>query len=193
MPGKPVRAPAPAPVGLPLSHPAVWGAAMVAARYAYALLPGGAERVAELQRDAMADPGYRARLEAELERSVRSSKQSSQDHSMLADIALLEGRFGDARRHLQLSLAINPGSYEAHRRLGLLALAQREPRRALAEFAAERRLTGFEPGLALGIGRAYQQLGEPRRASEWFRRELKLDPGNQEARDSLEAHEERGR
>ncbi|TMQ68081.1 MAG: tetratricopeptide repeat protein [Candidatus Eisenbacteria bacterium] len=159
----------------------------VAQRYAYRLVPAGNERVPELQQRSGADSVYRVRLKNEVERAVACSRHDALARSLLANVFLLEGRYVEARRELLAALRVSPGTPRAHQRLGLLALEQGEPRRALAEFAAERRLTGAQPGLAFGIGRAYGRLGDSRRAAAWYRRELELDPGNQEARDSLGA------
>ncbi len=56
----------------------------------------------------MANPAMRPELRAELERSARDSKRSSHAHSLLANLAMLEGRWADAARELAAVRAIQP-------------------------------------------------------------------------------------
>jgi tetratricopeptide (TPR) repeat protein len=154
---------------------------------AYDWVPAGAARLDERMRRMVDEPALRSRFGQELRRSMASSPYHSQAQSVVANLALMEGRLDQAARELRGALAANPWIDRAHQRLGLIALAQGRPREALREFAAERRRNGDAPGLAFRTGQAYGRLGDRKRAVEWYRRELKRDPGNPAARDSLEA------
>jgi tetratricopeptide (TPR) repeat protein len=134
----------------------------------------------------------RARAIQELERQVASSAWSAHALGLLANVALVERRYDDARALLGRALAIDPALGRGHERLGLIALEQGRPRDALAEFERERALNPDLDRLALRLGQAYQALGDARRARDWYRRELAADPGNGEARDSLAALDRRG-
>jgi tetratricopeptide (TPR) repeat protein len=159
--------------------------AAVAGRYAYRLMPGGTARIAELQRRSGADSTYRARLLQELERAAASSPAHAQTYSLLANVALTAGAYAEGRVYLGRALAVDPRAFRAHERLGLIALAEDRPGEALREFREERRLNRSASGLDFRMGQALHALGDLRRSRQCFERELRRDPGNQEARDSL--------
>jgi len=161
--------------------------AAVAARYAYHHLPGGTSRIAELGAATVADTVLRAAVAAELRRGIEGSPWCSRALSLLANVALSEGRYGEARELLERGLKISPLLSRAHERLGRILLEQERPREALRELDRERASDPKVRELALLRGRAWRQLGDPRRAREWYQRELSRDPGNQEAADSLRA------
>ena len=161
--------------------------APVAGRLAYRWLPGGAGRLAELQRRCSADSLVRRELEAELERAIAGSPRHAQTQSLMANVALLSGKNDEARAHLEAALAVEPNTLRAHERLGIIDLQQGDPRAALAEFQEERRRHGALPGLELRIGKAYQRLGDRQAAARSYQRELAKHPDNREAADSLAA------
>jgi tetratricopeptide (TPR) repeat protein len=166
--------------------------ARLAADSAYRLVPGGTGRLNALGAAVTRDPAIRARTIEELERQVASSRWSAHALGLLANVALVERRYDEARALLGRALAIDPALGRGHERLGLIALEQGRPRGALAEFERERALNPHLERLALRMGQAYQALGDTRRARDWYRRELAADPGNAEARDSLAALERGG-
>ena len=88
-------------------------------------------------------------------------------------------------------LAIQPTLGLAHQRLGMIDLEEGHPREALREFDHERLLGGDRPGVALLIGSAWRRLGNTSRARDWYRRELKVDPGSATAAESLSALDRR--
>jgi tetratricopeptide (TPR) repeat protein len=159
--------------------------AAVAASEAYHRMPAGGARIPQLQRLCAQDAGACDSLAAELERAVRSSDRNAQAHSFLANIALMRGQLAAASEHLRAALAVDPFTVRAHERLGLIALAESRPAEALREFHAEHRMNGDLPGLDLHVGQAFQRLGDPVRAASAYERELRRNPGSQEARDSL--------
>jgi len=105
----------------------------------------------------------------------------------MANIAMSEARYDEARQLLERGLRISPRLPRVHERLGRILLEQGRPREALREFARERANDPAVKELALLKGRAWHQLGDSGRANEWYQRELRQDPGNQEAADSLRA------
>jgi tetratricopeptide (TPR) repeat protein len=160
----------------------------VASQFAYRRLPAGTARLGALGNAVATDSTVRVEVTAELQRQVLDSPWHAGALSLLANVALTEGRYADAREMLGRGLAIQPTLPVAHERLGRIDLEEGNPRQALHEFEAERRLTGAtRPGNALLIGAAWRRLGEPARAREWYARELKVDAGSAAAAESLAA------
>jgi tetratricopeptide (TPR) repeat protein len=160
--------------------------AALADSFAYRLLPAGRAGWARVAERSLRDTAYRAALRAELARSAASSARSADAHSQLANLAMLEGRVADARRHLELALAGDPFMPTLHERLGSIALDQGRPADAVREYRAERALGPARPGLELGTGRAWEALGDRGRARAAYRRELARFPGSGMAREALE-------
>jgi Flp pilus assembly protein TadD len=157
----------------------------VADSFGYRVLPAGQVMRERLVGRAATDSALRAWAIAEVERAVRSSPRNGLAHRLLGVFALMEGRLGDARRHLEAALAEKPRLPHAHELLAWAALAERHPRGAIRELALERRLHGPARGLEFRLGQAYGQLGDLERARAAYRHEVERDPGNAEARDSL--------
>jgi tetratricopeptide (TPR) repeat protein len=118
---------------------------------------------------------------------VASSPANATALSLLANTALLQGRYADARRDLLRSLAVDPFTPRAHERLARIALEVGEPAEALHELDRERSLPEDDPTRDLLAGRAHRRLGDLARAREAWERVLARAPGNAEARDSLAA------
>ena len=161
--------------------------AAVADSFGYRLLPGGTERLGALSARIASDPALAGTLVRELERESAGSEFRSQAEGRLGSIALASREIPAARTHLERALAADPRAARAHERLGLLALAEGNPREAIRELETERRVVGRPPGYEFQLGRAYQTLGDAARAREHYQRELRADPGNSEAADSLRA------
>jgi hypothetical protein len=161
----------------------------VVERFAYRHLAAGPARTLALGEACAADPVLRAAVKAELRREVASSPWNATALSLLANIALSEGRFDEAGELLARGLRHSPGLGRAHERLGLIALAEGRPREALVEFGRERPQPASRARIALLIGRAWQELGDRQRARDAYRRACVLDPGDPEAQDSLRASE----
>jgi hypothetical protein len=159
----------------------------VAGRFGYRHLVAGTARLGAVGAAVAADPAVRDAVADELTRQVEESPRHAGALSLLANLALADGRYDEARRLLERGLALSPGLGRAHERLGRIALEQGRPREALLAFERERRLHPGTRGVALLIGSAWKRLGDTGRAREWYRRELAADPANAEARDSLAA------
>ena len=161
--------------------------AAVATRYAYHHLPGGTARIAEIGAATVADTVLRDAVAAEFRREIEGSPWCSRALSLMANIAMSEGRYDEARQLLERGRKIWPLLPRVHERFGRILLEQGHPREALREFAREHASDPAVHDLALLTGRAWRQLGDPGRAREWYQRELRRNPGNQEAADSLRA------
>ncbi len=159
--------------------------AALARRRAYLVMPAGTGRLASLGAAAMRDSLQRAKVTAELEREARESPFHALALGRLGSLELAMGDLARARDHLRGALAVDPRAPRAHERLGLIALAEGQPRDALAAFETERRLNGAFPRDEFQIGRAWQAFGDLARARRHYAREVERDPGNAEARDSL--------
>lgn len=163
----------------------------IARRFRYRYLPAGQARAAPLGEAARRDTVLREAVRAELERAAASSPWNAGALSLLANMAIEEGRYDDARDLLGRGLRLMPGLGRAHERLGLIALEERRSRDALREFQREESLKPRRSSTAVLIGRSWQQIGDRRRARDAYRRAAGLDPGNREAQDSLRAAEGR--
>ncbi len=159
----------------------------VAERSAYRLAPAGRMSLVALGARMAADPSLAPRVEAELRERAAASPWDSHDLAWLADLAIAHGRYQDARELLERALRVSPALLRGHERLGLIDLAQGRPREAIAEFQRERGRDPHSPRNALDMGKAWRRLGDERRARDEYRRELRADPGNAEALDSLAA------
>jgi predicted Zn-dependent protease len=159
--------------------------AAVADAHAYRWLAAGTRAMPQRFDRAIADSASRQALIDELERASRESPYDSRTQEILARLAFGEGRLDDARRHLERAVTVSPLTVRLHERLGMIALAQGRPQDALEEFRRERRNRTTSRGLEVQFGRAYQALGDRGRAIQHYRAELRLDPGNDSARDSL--------
>jgi tetratricopeptide (TPR) repeat protein len=161
--------------------------APVAGRHGYRLLRVGPGGLRALMTRCAADSVLRAAVAGEFERSIAESPYHASAHSMLAELALMESRRADARRHLEQALTSDPLFGTAHERIGLLDLREGKPDEALRRFELEYRLHPWPAGRDLRLGMVRQARGDIAGARAAYRRELAKNPGNQEARDSLAA------
>jgi hypothetical protein len=161
--------------------------ARLAADSAYTVLPAAARARTELGRRTTVDPILRRSAERELLREVAGSPYHGRALDLLANIALFEGRWDDARRRLTAAVALLPHRSGLREKLGLVDLQQGRPREALRWFEAERRAIGYRGGLDFRRGQVAQAEGEPHRAQALYRREIRRGGGNPEVRDSLGA------
>jgi hypothetical protein len=162
--------------------------APLVARDGYRLLTAGPAGLAALGAQVDADSSLRAELRRELEREAQSSPWTSNAHSLLANLALSDGRPEAARLALERAREMNPAVPRIHERLGLVALAENRPQDALREFQAEHPVT-VTTAMNLGLAEAAQ--GRTDRARAAYRRALRIDPGFAPAQDSLAALESR--
>lgn len=154
---------------------------------AYRVVPAGNEGIAALKSAWAADMGLRGRARTELERQVAASTFTSGALSLLADLALTEQRFTDARELLERALRANPETPSAHARLGMVAMWERDPERATREFERERRLAGSSATLEVALGFARETAGDRAGARRHYRAALRLDPAHAGARERLDA------
>jgi len=163
----------------------------VAARLEYHLLTGGDASIAALGEACARDTVLRARVKAELQRAGAASPWHATAMSLLANVALQDGRYDEGSALLNRALAIMPGLKRAHERLGLIALEQGRSADAVREFQREREQQPLASNIAVLVGRARQQAGDFRRARDAYRDAARLDPGDREAADSLASAERR--
>jgi tetratricopeptide (TPR) repeat protein len=154
---------------------------------AYRELPAGANRLGPLGDACERDSLVRARVAAELERVIAQSPFHAQALVLQANLALSDGRYEDARALCRRSLALDPFREGTHLRLALIALERGEPQEALREAARERAVADPSARPEVVAGRAWARLGDLGRARAAYRKALKLEPANAEARDSLAA------
>jgi len=161
--------------------------ARLAADSAYTLIPTDAPSLTAFGQATTRDSLLRRRAERELWREVAGSPYHAEALGLLANIALFEGRWDDARRQLEEALRIESLTLSAREKLGLIALQQGRPREALRWFEQERRVLGYRGGIDLRRGQVAQALGDLKRARSLYQREVERAPDNQEARDLLES------
>ena len=97
-----------------------------------------------------------------------------------------------AKSALQRALAQGDDAAPAFK-LTDIALAQGDAQAAVREFRAEGAMGDWPQGTRARLGDAYAALHDWGRAAGAWRAELRADPANTEARDSLAALEARGR
>ncbi|MBI1797143.1 MAG: tetratricopeptide repeat protein [Candidatus Eisenbacteria bacterium] len=93
--------------------------AAVARRVAYAMVPAGTRALAPLGEAVARDSLIRRAVRGELERSAAASPWNAGASSLLANVALTEGRYEDAGTLLEHALRVNPATGPAHERLAL--------------------------------------------------------------------------
>ena len=161
--------------------------ARLAADSAYTAVPAAAASLPALGARVAGDRAFRRHVVRELEREVAGSPHHGLALELLANVALLEGRWDDARRALAGAIERLPHRGGLREKLGIVELARGRPREALRWFEAERRALGYRSGLDFRRGQVAQAEGDLRRAQALYRRELRRGGGNAEVRDSLDA------
>ena len=161
--------------------------ARLAADSAYTLIPTDAAGLTALGQATTRDSLLRRRAERELQREVAGSPYHTEALGLLANIAIFEGRWDDARQQLEEVLRIESLTPSAREKLGIIALQQGRPREALRWFEQERSVLGYRGGIDLRRGQVAQAQGDLGRARACYQRQVRMTPGNQEARDSLES------
>jgi hypothetical protein len=159
--------------------------ARLAADSAYTLIPTDESGLTAFGQATTRDSLLRRRAERELQREVAGSPYHTDALGLLANIAMFEGRWDDARRQLEEVLRIESRTPTAREKLGIIALQQGRPREALRWFEQERSVLGYQGGIDLRRGQVAQALGDLERARACYQRQVRRTPGSQEARDSL--------
>ncbi len=154
---------------------------------AYRVMPAGRARLSAIGARAWSDSAYRAALRADLDRARGSSPWNGRAHALAANVALMEGRWSDARFDLERALALRADEPRLHERLGLALLHGGDPAGALAAFEREHHADAAWTGWDRARGDALAALGRRAEAVATYERALARDPGDAAARDSLAA------
>ena len=157
--------------------------AAVAARYGYSILPGGTARLARLPA-LIADPAARQMLRDELDRAIAASPVNSTASSMRATLNLMERRYSEAGRDVEHAHAVDPLVPRYWERLGDVALATGDARRAVECYRRQQRVD-YVPELEIRIGGAWRALGRKDHAAEAYRASIRHGAYADAARDSL--------
>jgi hypothetical protein len=160
--------------------------ALLAAESAYTAVPAAAGSLPAMGARLAADRAFRGDVVRELEREVAGSPHHGLALELLANVALLEGRWDDAQRALAGAVERLPHRGGLREKLGVVELQRGRPREALRWFEAERRALGYRGGLDFRRGQVAQAEGDLRRAQALYRRELRRG-SVPEVRDSLDA------
>jgi tetratricopeptide (TPR) repeat protein len=152
---------------------------------AYRAIPAGRERLTALHQAWTEDESLRVRSRAELERQARESRFSSVANSLLGDLAMVEGRFPDARAALERALAIDATVPRAYERLGMVAMFEQDMPRAIAAFERQRRVAGTSAALEVELAFARETAGDKAGARLGYLEALRLEPENPLARERL--------
>ena len=123
-------------------------------RYGYLAVPAGEQRLDLIGQGVVRDTMLRALTRFELERQIRESPYNARAHSMLANVAIAERHFDEARQHLEAALSQSPRIFAAHERLGMIALAAGRNDEAVKELEREVKLTGGTPDLRARLEQA---------------------------------------
>lgn len=161
-----------------------------AEREGYRVVPGGSASLPALGAACERNAGLRAAVRGELERQADSSPYNSRALSLLANIAIIEGRGADARALMMRALAVEPGLPSGHERLGMIALGSGDARQAVVEFQREARTGSGSDELDLRLGDACRAAGDTAGARAAYDRYLARRPGDARAiagLDSLKA------
>lgn len=134
--------------------------ARVAARDAYRLLPAGPARLGLFAEASDRDPTLRGGLEHELARQAGESMYNASAYNLLGYLAngagLEDEALADFRRAIGVNETLVPG---AHAMIARILLRRDDARRALAEIAAERRVSGRSADLDALEARARDAAG----------------------------------
>src|SRR5207244_4148334 len=95
--------------------------AAVADSFGYRLFPGGRGRLEALGKACERDSTIRAATRRELERALAASPRHGLAASLLANVAMIEERYADARRLLLESQAVAPETPMVRERLAMIA------------------------------------------------------------------------
>ena len=165
--------------------------APLARQYAYHYLPGGYAGIGTLGERAARDSTVRAPIRAELERAIDSSPYNERAQALAGNLALLEGRYADACRHLDEAAREQPNESTVLDRQGLVHLYAGDLAGAERAFRAARSAPGAYDVADLREGQLLAARGRRDEARRAYERSLARHPEITEARDSLDALEKR--
>ncbi len=159
--------------------------AALAREQRYRFMPGGAQALGPLGLRAFRDSTVRRPVSEEFARAIASSPWNARAHTFAANLAMLEGRYVEARDHYEQAVRQQPLEVDLRERLGLARLYSGDAEGALAAFRAERRVRKDWPEADLREGQALAVLGRRDEARRAWQRSLDRHPELGEARDSL--------
>jgi tetratricopeptide (TPR) repeat protein len=160
--------------------------AALAERYAYHYLPGGSAGIGPLGERAMRDSTARGGIRAEIDRTIADSPYNARSQAFAGNLALLEGRFADARAHFDEAARQHPLETAVRDRQGLAHLYAGDLAGAEQAFRAARSAPGKYAEADLREGQLLAARGRRDEARSAYERSLARHPELTEARDSLE-------
>jgi tetratricopeptide (TPR) repeat protein len=167
--------------------PGKLGDAVAQFEEAVRLKPGLAEAHNNLG-NALGAEGRTAEAIAQFEESLRLNPDSPEAHSNLGNaLARTPGRLGEAIAQYGKALELRPDYVSAHSNLGSVLMAAGRPAEALGHFEEAVRLRPDMASLQLNLALALLKV--PNRADEaaaHLREVLRLQPGNEAARQALD-------
>jgi tetratricopeptide (TPR) repeat protein len=159
--------------------------APVAMRYAYQVVPAGRGSIAAFGRECERDSTLRERARNELARQAAASEFNAMANSVRATLDLMDGRLDSAGTHLRQAMTVDRDLPRAHERLGMIALSAGRPAEAVKELKQAVAEKPVPAGVHFALGNAYARVGDAAKAIDQYRAELRVDPGNAAASDSL--------
>jgi hypothetical protein len=161
--------------------------ASLAQQYAFHYVPGGPAGIGPLGARAVRDSTLRGPISAEIERCINDSPYNARAHAFAGNLALLEARFDDARRHFDEAARQQPRELAVRERQGLAHLYAGDLAGAERAFRAARAAPGPWPEADLREGQLLAARGRREDARRAYERSLARHPELTEARDSLQA------
>jgi tetratricopeptide (TPR) repeat protein len=154
-------------------------------RAAIAARPSYAQAHHNLANVKMAAKDYAAALES-YRRALELDARSYEGRLGLGEALVQLGRNDEAGAEFEAALALRPGLYGAHRRLGAIRAAQQRIDDAIEHFVAALLLDGTDAVVCNLLGTLYAQRGEYALAEAQFRAALRVRPGFPDALANLE-------
>src|SRR5262249_37873946 len=121
----------------------------------------------------------------EIVRAIAGSPYNAREQALAGNLALLEGRFADARENYDEAARQQPYDIAVRDRQGLAHLYAGDPARAEQAFGAAGRARGKYADSDLREGQVLAALGRRDAARTAYERSLARHPELTEARDSL--------
>ena len=156
-----------------------------ASRYAYRYMPAGNAGLGALGALAARESAIRPAIRAECDRAIGGSPYNSRAHALAGNLALLEGRFADAREHFDEAARQQPLDTAVRDRQGMAHFYDGDLDGAELAFRAADRAPGAYPQADLRRGQLLAARGRRDDARRAYEQSLKRHPEITAARDSL--------
>jgi hypothetical protein len=151
----------------------------------YRVVPAGYEKLDFFARAYRGIPGLRPLFRAEIARQLASSPWNGRAHMLEATLDWMDGDRATAEKELAASLTIDPTALNVHRQLGLLEGADGRFVDAAHEFEKELAVEAAPGDLHWLIAQSYMKAREWKKAREALQLEIRANPGNAAAKESL--------